>query len=319
MVMSFSDQVKNEAARIKVENKCCGWAQLAALIKVNGSLEIVRKRLALKMVSQHAAVARQTYQLLKERFNLLTKIMVRRNMYLNKDNYYIIKLPPQKGIKELLMNCGLIENDYRLNYRIKDSLVTNKCCKQAYLRGSFLGGGSVNNPESSYHLEIRVHKQDYAQQLAELAINSFGLDFGIRRKNSDSLLYLKNAEEIVKVLNIIGAHNSLLDFENTRVVKEVRNQVNRIVNCETANLNKTIEAAREQIGNIKLIEMIKGLDSLSPSLQEIAELRLENPYASFKELGELLEPTLSKSGVNHRLRRINKLADRLRDERNLSS
>lgn len=317
--MSFSDQVKNETARIEVENKCCGWAQLAALIKANGSLEIVKQRLALKLVSQHAAVARQIYQLLKERFNLLTKIMVRRNMYLNKDNYYIIKLPPQQGVKGLLMNCGLIEDDYRLNYGIEDELVANKCCKQAYFRGSFLGSGSVNDPESSYHLEIRVHKQDYAQELADLIADNFGLDFGIRFRNDDYLLYLKNAEEIVKVLNIIGAHNSLLDFENTRVVKEVRNQVNRIVNCETANLNKTIEAAREQIENIKLIETIEGLDSLSPSLQEIARLRLENPYASFKELGELLKPTLSKSGVNHRLRRINKLAEQIKDNRNLPS
>ncbi|MBM7624206.1 DNA-binding protein WhiA [Sporohalobacter salinus] len=317
--MSFSDQVKNEAARIEVESKCCGWAQLSALIKANGSLEIVRKRLALKLVSQHATVARQIYQLLKERFNLLTKIMVRRNMYLNKDNYYIIKLPPQKGVKELLINCGLIDDNYSLNDGIEDRLVANQCCKRAYFRGSFLGGGSVNDPESSYHLEIRVNKKDYAKKFADLVADSFGLNFRIRSRNDDHLLYLKKAEEIVKVLNIIGAHNSLLEFENTRVVKEVRNQVNRIVNCETANLNKTIEAARDQIENIKLIEAIKGLDSLSPSLLEIAELRLENPYASFKELGELLEPTLSKSGVNHRLRRINKLADELRDERNLSS
>ncbi|MGM0471901.1 MAG: DNA-binding protein WhiA [Bacillota bacterium] len=313
--MSFSEEVKNEVARIDIECECCGWSELAALVKSNGSLKIVSQQLALEISSQQAAVARRIYKLLKERFNLLTKIIVRRNMYLDKDNYYIIKLPPQQGVKDLLLNCGLIQDNYRLNYSIKEGLVQNQCCQRAYLRGCFLGGGSINDPESSYHLEIRVYNYNYAQQLVELAAANFGLGFKLRPRNDDYLLYLKNSEEIVKLLNVIGAHSALLDYENIKVLKEVRNQVNRIVNCETANLNKTIAAARKQIENIKLIEQFKGWDALSSGLQEIAKLRLNNPYASFKELGELLDPNLSKSGVNHRLRRINQLADKIKEER----
>ncbi|SJZ41640.1 DNA-binding protein WhiA [Selenihalanaerobacter shriftii] len=315
--MSFSEQVKNEVARIDIENDCCGWAELAALIRLDGSLEIVRKRLALKIVSQQAAVARKIYRLLKNRFNFLTKIMVRKAMYLKKDNYYIIKLPPQNGVKELLINCGLIKDNYELDYDIPQHLISKRCCQRAYIRGTFLGGGSLNDPGSSYHLEIWIHNYDYAQKFVEIVKEEFELKFKIRTRKDDYLLYLKSSEEIVKFLNIIGAHSALLEFENTRVLKEVRNQVNRIVNCETANLNKTVEAARRQVENIKLIENIKGLDSLSPSLQEIAKLRLDNPYISFKELGQLLKPTLSKSGVNHRLRRIDKLADKIKENRSL--
>lgn len=315
--MSFSDQVKDEVTRIDLDSDCCAQAELAALVKLNGSLEIVKKRLALKVVFRKAAVARRIYRLLKERFDFLIKIVVRRSMYLNKDNYYIVKLPPQNGVKELLLNCGLINDNYELNHEIKDELVTKRCCQRAYTRGTFLGGGSINDPESSYHLEIWVDKHNYARQFADLAKEKFELEFKIRTRNDDYLLYLKKAKEVAKVLNIIEAHSALLNFENTKVLKEVKNQVNRIVNCETANLNKTLKAAREQIENIKLLEAVKGWDSLSPSLQEIAELRLENPYASLKELGELLEPSLSKSGVNHRLRRINKLAEEIKEKKSL--
>jgi len=315
--MSFSDQVKDEIVRIDSETDCCGWAELVALVRLNGSLEIVKNKLALKIVSQKAAVARKIYRLLKERFDFLTKIVVRRSMYLNKNNHYIIKLPPQQGVKGFLVDCGLINDNYELSYEIQENLVTKRCCQKSYVRGTFLGGGSINDPGSSYHLEIWVHSYDYAHEFADLVAEKFQLEVKIRSRNDDYLLYLKNAEDIVKFLNIMGAHSSLLDFENTRVLKEVRNQVNRIVNCETANLNKTIEAARKQIENIKLIEVIKGLDSLSPSLQEIARLRLENPYVSLRELGELLKPQLSKSGVNHRLRRINKLANQIRKNKSL--
>lgn len=313
--MSFSDQVKEELTRIDLEEECCDWAELAALIKLNGSLEIKKNKFVLKIVSQKAVIARKVYSLLKEKFDFLTKIIVRRGMYLNKDNHYIIKLPPQNGVKELLLNCGLITDECELSHQIQEELVVKRCCQKSYLRGVFLAGGSINDPDSSYHLEIWVDSHDYALELTSLIKEKFQLEFKIRSRNGDYLLYLKKAEDIVKVLNIIGAHSALLNFENTRVLKEVRNQVNRIVNCETANLNKTIEAARKQIENIKLIEKVKGLDSLTPSLQEIARLRLENPYVSLKELGELLEPSLSKSGVNHRLRRIKKIAKEIKEEK----
>lgn len=308
--MSFSNEVKNEVIRKDNSNRCCHLAELAALIKIEGSLEIINGNLALKLKSQTAAVARKIYKLLKERFNFWTEIIVRKKMYLDKGNYYIIKVPPQKGIKKLLIDCGLIDDSYILSYKIKDEFITNDCCRKAYLRGVFLGAGSISNPDSDYHLEIVVDYQEYAQELTKL-FASFEIEINSRSREDKIALYLKNIEDIITVLNIIGAHSTLLEVENLRVYREIKNQVNRKVNCETANLNKTVKAAQEQLEAIELIDRFKGLEELTPGLEEIAHLRRENPYASMRELGEMLEPTLSKSGVNHRLRRIKKEAEKL--------
>jgi len=314
--MSFSDQVKKEVIRKDNSNKCCHLAELAALIKVEGSLEIVNGNLALKLKSQSPAVARKIYKLLKERFNFWTEIIVRKKMYLDKGNYYIIKVPPQEGIKELLMDCGLIDRSYVLSYKIKDEFINNDCCRKSYLRGLFLAAGSISDPESDYHLEIVVDYEEYAERLIEL-FAAFDIVINSRVRGEKHSLYLKNIEDILKVLSIIGAHSALLEVENLRVYKEIRNEVNRRVNCETANLNKTVEAAQEQLEAIELIDRFKGLEKLTPGLEEIAKLRRENPYSSMRELGDMLSPTLSKSGVNHRLRRIKKEAEQIKENNNL--
>ncbi|MGM0502479.1 MAG: DNA-binding protein WhiA [Bacillota bacterium] len=314
--MSFSVEVKKEVIRKDNSNQCCHLAELAALIKVEGSLEIVKGHLALKLESQNAAVARKTYTLLKERFNFITEIIVRKRMYLDKGNYYIIKVPPQEGIKDLLMDCGLIDESYILSYQIKDSFLESECCRKAYLRGLFLAAGSISDPESDYHLEISVEYKEYVKELVKL-FDVFDIDISTRVRGERHVLYLKNIEDILKVLNIIGAHSTLLELENLRIYKDIKNQVNRKVNCETANLNKTVKAAQEQLEAIELIDSFKGLEKLTPGLEEIARLRREHPYASMRELGEMLSPTLSKSGVNHRIRRLKKEAKQIKEKKNL--
>lgn len=309
--MSFTKEVKTEVVRKDNSNRCCHLAELAVLVKVEGSLEIINQQLALKLVSQQAVVARKLYALLQERFNFITEIRVRKKMYLDQGNYYIINVPPQEGIKELLLDCGLIDDSFGLKYEIKEEFKEQECCKKSYVRGLFLATGSITDPEKEYHLEFRINQKNYAQELTEL-FAQFGIEIKLRYHKSNYQLYLKNGDDIIKVLNIIGAHSALLQYENTRVHKEVRNRVNRLVNCETANLNKTLEAARKQLEMIELIDEVKGLDNLSPSLQEIAHLRRENPYASLRELGEMLD--LSKSGVNHRFRRIKKKAENLQEQ-----
>ncbi|MCK8817189.1 DNA-binding protein WhiA [Natroniella sulfidigena] len=309
--MSFTDEVKNEVARQDFGAECCRVVELAALVKNNGSLRIDNQQLALNLKSKNAAVARRIYRLLQEQFDFFTHIIVRKKMYLDKKNYYIIRVPPQPGVREVLIECGLITDEYQLNHQIKEELIANKCCTRSYLRGVFLAVGSVSNPDSEYHLEVTVSSEKYAIQLQKLCMK-FKIDLKRRQKNGGYLLYLKKADDIIKVMNLIGSDWAVLQFENARVYKEVRNRVNRIVNCETANLNKTVVAAQRHLEDIELIDSLQGLDKLPTSLQEIAELRRKNPYSSLKELGELLEPTLSKSGVNHRLRRIKKIADKLK-------
>ncbi len=196
--------------------------------------------------------------------------------------------------------------------QIDPSLIKKACCQRAYLRGAFLAGGSLNHPESSYHLEIFSSYEEHTKSLADL-MNKFRLNVKMLPRKNGYIIYMKEGEKITGFLSLIGAHHALLYFEDIRIVKDMRNSVNRLVNCETANLNKTVSAAMKQIENIKLIEHEMGLDELPDRLREIAELRVKHPDVTLKELGELVHGEhISKSGINHRFRKIETIADRLR-------
>lgn len=309
--MSFSDKVKNEIVRENRSKDCCQLAELAALIKVEGSLQIENNKPGLKLVSQRAVVARELYKLLQNKYNFISEIRVGKKSSFNKGNYYIINIPPQKEIKELLIDIGLIDDNYRFNYEIKEDFLDKKCCRKSYLKGLFLAAGMLSDPNSEYHMEFFVKYQDYVEELSPL-FNRFSIDIKSRKRNGNFSIYIKKIDDIIKILNLIGAKSVQLEIENTRILKEVKNDVNRKVNLETANLSRTAIAARNQLENIEIIDKIRGLNKVSDSLQEIAVLRRDNPYASLKELGEMLG--LSKSGVNHRFRRIKKIADKIRSD-----
>ncbi|WP_312712079.1 DNA-binding protein WhiA, partial [Proteiniclasticum ruminis] len=233
---------------------------------------------------------------------------------LKKNNVYVIVISEDMGLRELLLETGILKEEegaVGLNYSISPNLVHTDTLKKAYIKGSFLGSGSVSNPEKAYHLEFVVNSLELAEELKEL-INSYGLTSKVIARKNSHIVYLKEGEQIVDILSIIGAYNSLFEFENVRIVKDMRNNVNRLVNCETANLSKTVNAAVRQVESIKLIEKEIGLGRLSKPLRDIAELRIEYPDESLKELGEMLNPPVGKSGVNHRLRKIEKIADELR-------
>ena len=199
------------------------------------------------------------------------------------------------------------------NPGINERLVRKECCKRSYLRGVFLGAGSLSDPENSYHLEIVTNSEEYSEALVQL-MNAFGLDPHISSRKNNLVVYLKESEQIVDYLNIIGAHHALLELENIRIQKDMRNQVNRLVNCETANMNKTIDAAFHQTQNIELIAARLGFEKLSPQLRAVAEARLDNPEVSLKELGQLMDPPLGKSGINHRMRKLEEIAEQLREK-----
>jgi len=169
----------------------------------------------------------------------------------------------------------------------------------------------VSAPEGDYHLEMLVNDEHFSEELCTL-LKRYDLAAGINKRKNWDVVYLKGSEDIIKLLNLMGAHGALLNFENARIYKDVRNQVNRLVNCETANLSKTVNAAVRQVEDIKLIAQAMGLAKLPPNLRKVAELRLRYPDISLKELGEMLEPCIGKSGVNHRIRRIQKIADKIR-------
>lgn len=278
---------------------------------MNGSLSFSNRRLIIDIQTENAAIARRIYVLLKRSYEVTVELLVRKKMRLKKNNVYIVRLVEKA--KEILDDLQIIQGDFSLVHNISHDLIRKKCCKRSYLRGAFLAGGSVNNPEtSSYHLEIFSLYEEHNDSICEL-MNEFDLNSKTLERRKGYITYLKEAEKITEFLNIIGAHNALLRFEDIRILRDMRNSVNRLVNCETANLNKTIGAALRQIENIKYIDRAVGLDSLPDKLREIAELRITYQDVTLKELGEMMAGgTISKSGINHRLRKIDELAEKLR-------
>ncbi|HZG56905.1 DNA-binding protein WhiA [Paenibacillus sp.] len=308
--MSFAAQTKKELTMIEADD-CCAKAELSALIRMNGAIQITNGRVALDITTENAAIARRIFSLLKRSYRLHAEVLVRKKMRLRKNNIYMVRVPA--GVEELLRSLSIIKEGFQFTPGIEPDIVKGTCCKRSYLRGAFLAGGSVNNPEgSSYHLEIASMYEEHCMALCDLA-NTFYLNARCIERKKGYVLYIKEGEKIIEMLSVIGAHQALLKFEDVRIMRDMRNSVNRIVNCETANLNKTIGAAVRQIENIKLLEQEVGLDNLPEKLREVAVIRLKYPDLNLKEVGELLGGRVSKSGVNHRLRKIDEMAEKLRN------
>ncbi|UOF91331.1 DNA-binding protein WhiA [Fodinisporobacter ferrooxydans] len=307
--MSFASRTKKELTQIELK-PCCQKAELAALVRMNGHVQIGNGRLSLDVTTENAAIARRIYSMLKSQFGVHAEVLVRKKMRLKKNNVYMVRLPYQ--VREVLSALSIADENANFYEDISPQVIKKTCCKRSYLRGAFLASGSVNDPEgSSYHLELSSFDREHTFAIAEL-MNKFSLHAKVIDRKKAYVVYLKEGEKIVEFLNIIGAHQALLHFEDVRIIKGMRNQVNRLVNCETANLNKTINAAVRQIENIRLVQRMIGFDNLQPKLREVAELRLRFPDINLKELGAMLSDKVSKSGVNHRLRKLDELAERIR-------
>ncbi|MFC4322422.1 DNA-binding protein WhiA [Litchfieldia salsa] len=308
--MSFASETKKELTNLE-SKECCIRAELAALIRMNGMLSFSNRKVVLDIQTENAAIARRIYVLLKKRYQVSVELLVRKKMKLKKNNVYIVRLVEKA--KDILEDLKIIEEGFATIKNISSELIQKKCCKRSYLRGSFLAGGSVNNPEtSSYHLEVFSQYTEHNESLCEL-MNSFELNSKTLERKKGFITYLKEAEKIAEYLNIIGGHQALLRFEDVRIVRDMRNSVNRLVNCETANLNKTIGAAIRQVENIRFIDETVGLGILPDKLREIAELRVTYQDVTLKELGEMVSTgQISKSGINHRLRKIDEIADKIR-------
>ena len=308
--MSFASDIKKELTAIEVED-CCKHSELAALIQMNGALSFSNQTYLLDIQTENAAIARRIYSLIKALYDLPIELLVRKKMKLKKNNVYIVRL--KYHVYQLLGDLDILSESHTFTHSIPDKYISETHCKRSYLRGAFLAGGSINNPEtSSYHLEIFNVHEEHNDALCEL-MNTFNLNARTLERKNGYIVYLKEAEKITEFLSNVGAHNALFKFEDVRIVRDMRNSVNRLVNCETANLNKTIGAAFKQIENIKLIEDMVGLDELPDKLREIAILRRDHQDASLKDLGELVSSgKISKSGVNHRLKKINEYAEKLR-------
>lgn len=314
--MSFSSDVKEELSRQISSARHCQIAEIAAIISICGAISISdRDKYCLKVQTENVAVARKYFTLLRKAFNIDTEVSIKKYPYLKKGSTYFIMVKDHQAALNILKAARLIDENMEIgeNLSLHDNLVIQKsCCRRAFIRGAFLASGSISDPRKSYHFEIVCAEETKALQLKEL-INTFEhMEAKIVRRKRYHVVYVKEGSQIVEILNIMEAHTALMDLENVRILKEMRNSVNRKVNCETANINKTVNASVKQIEDIHYIQSVMGLDQLPEGQEEIARLRIEQPDATLKELGMMLTPTVGKSGVNHRLRKLSTLADELR-------
>jgi len=301
--MAFSDDTRNELARVIPTARCCRLTELYALYELDGFLFGSHNQY-LDFNNSSPLVARKILKLVKGLYpdfptqTLVVKSRSRRT---------------QMCTVRILgrVSAERIYGDFKKLSVKKDSgIPRKKCCRRAYLRGAFLSRGSITNPEKTYHLEISTEQTMLADKILTIIL-SLGLEAGITHRKGSLVVYMKDGQQIVNLLNLMGAHGALLHFENIRVMKDMRNQINRLVNCETANVDKTVNAALKQLEHIKTLEEHIGLEELPPKLAQVARVRLENPYASLQELGELMIPKMSKSGINYRFRQIREMAQQL--------
>lgn len=287
--MSFSSEVKNELAKRISPARHCQIAELAAIMHFCGQYGRDENGCyTIGFQTENEAVVRKGFTLLKKTYNIETGVML-----------------SQQEINGLQQRIGNLEEP------VSRMLLKNSCCQRAFLRGAYLSIGSMSDPSKSYHLEFNCTDAEKARQLQEV-IGNFDIESKIILRKKYYVVYLKEGSGIVDLLNVCEAPVSLMNLENLRILKEMRNSVNRRVNCETANITKTVNAAARQVEDIEYIRDHYGFQNLPPALRDMAEVRMENPDIPLKELGEYFHPPIGKSGVNHRLRKLSDLAEKLR-------
>lgn len=312
--MSYSSKLKKELCSVIPLARHCDIAEITALTMYIAKFELSEDKIkSIIFNTESHDIAIKYFTLLVKTFNIGNDIVVRKIDSFSKKVTYRLVLEDEGLIKQILLTCKFPEKfkDIRKEYNVGSSIVLRQsCCKRAFVRAAFLAIGSLSDPEKSYHFELNLGSEKEAEGLRKI-IEALGIEikFIIRKKNY--VLYLKEAEQISEILRLMEAPLALMDFENTRIVKDVRNSVNRKLNCEVANLNKTVVASLKQVEGIELIRDKLGLESLPQNLKEVAYLRLEYPEASLKELVERMDGKVGKSGLNHRLRKLLEIAQNL--------
>ena len=287
--MSFSGNIKEELLHVTGSARHCQLAELAAILHFCGQYgRDADGTYTIGFETENELLVRKGFTLLKKTFNIDT------GLGMTEDNFWALST-----------KIG------DLNEAVSPLLVKNSCCRRAFLRGAFLSVGSISDPNKGYHLEFVCTIPEQAEQIKEL-MGEFDIIGKIVRRKKYFVVYVKEGSAIVDLLNVFEAHKALMEFENLRILKEMRNSINRKVNCEAANINKTVNAAAKQIEDIIFLRDYYGLENLPEPLRQTAGVRLEYPDSSLKELGELMDPPVGKSGVNHRLRKLCELAEKIR-------
>jgi len=315
--MSFSGTVKEELSKEISKARHCQIAELAVLLGMSGVVSYdLRDRMSIKIVTENFYLAVKVFTLFKETFKIIPEVSVRR-VRNKKNTSTLILLTNEEDVIRVLKATKLLSKESDELYKdklVNPLVIKSMCCRRSFLRGAFIGAGSMSDPGKSYHFEWICGSLEGANQVKEV-ISSFGIEAKIVKRKNTWVVYLKEGSSVVDVLNVMEAHVALMELENIRILKEISNTVNRKVNCETANINKTVLAAVKQVEDIKYLQRVVGLEHLPESLEEMALIRLAYPEDSLKDLGEYLSPPVGKSGVNHRLRKICEIAEKERLKR----
>ena len=305
--MSYSSRTKDELCRLEPDSVCCLLAELSGIISVAGSV-ILRgggdKRLSIE--TENIAVARRTFRLLHDVFDVQPQLVTLRRARLGGRSAHRIEISGDEA-SFVLEGCGISVMQRR---GVPREITVRKCCRMSFLRGVFLASGSVTDPEKEYHLEFVLGDEAFALAVQKL-IARFDLDAHMTMRRQMTLVYLKGQSEITDMLSILGAQSARFAMEDAFIRKELRNNANRAVNCDSANVQRSVTAASRQTQAIERMIAAKGESSLPPALLQTAKLRLRYPEVSLEELGNLCDPPVGKSGVNHRLRRLEKMAQEL--------
>lgn len=320
--MSFSAEVKSELARIVPSKKCCMLAEIAGFLRVAGSIRLAGGgKFSIVASTENPAIARHYKKLIKEYFDSNAELGIGNSQMPGKANqkgyrYYLIINPDNKS-SQILRETGLLlikeGNDY-FSDGIYNQLVRTKCCKKSYVRGLFLGCGTMTDPKRSYHLEFVLQSQQIALDLKKLLGTFVDLSGNLTQRKDDYIVYIKKADYISDILGIMSADDAKLEFENIRINKGLRGDTQRLLNCDTANMDRTLTASEEQLRWINIIKDAGRFDDLAAPLQAVANLRIERPEASLTEIGEALDPPIKKPGVNKRFAKLKEIANRITEE-----
>lgn len=318
--MSFASNVRAELARELCADACCARAELAAALLASGGVSFRFGRevsYELSITTAEAAVVRHYFQLLKRYFKITAQIRTLRSDSLRGMTRYQLLIPEEDSMA-LMQECGLYDPEAPFGLRAAppEKIVSYACCKKTFLKSAFMVSGAMSNPEIAYHIEIAAPTEDFADYVIK-NLNYYEIDAKKACRKSKYVVYLKKSDDVSDMLTLMGASQSVLTMQNVRIKKDVSNRVNRQLNCDSSNINRTMNTALEQIADIRYIDEQLGLDKLPAPLKEIAEVRMNNAATSLSGLGEILEKPLSKSGVNARLRKISEIAQKLRSGDNI--
>ena len=306
--MSFTAEVKDELARVGGSCPECAVAELAALVRVCGALSFHGSgAYSIRVSTETGAVARTVIRLTHEVFDLDTSLTVRRSN-LHRSRNYLIEIPEQKGLEQALIRMGVLVLGRGLSSGIAARVVARPCCRAAYLRGAFMAGGFIADPRGDFHLEIAVTGDEFADDLLEL-LDDEGITARVNRRRGSYAIYLKSFDDIAALLGVVGAERTARAVKNIRVMKSVKNDVNRRVNAELANQARSTGASADQLALIDRVEREIGFDALPPALMQFCVARREHPELSLRDLGAQMMPPLSKSALYHRVLRLEKLLE----------